>query len=87
MAGTPVPAVVPTPPSALADRDVIGEMQEHVIVYAKAVADAIWEVQQMRAFDGERVAALAAHLRGVADTLDGPGGLIDALPDFPRDPA
>lgn len=39
-------------------RDVLGEAQEHLRVYAKAVADSIWEVQQMRRPDMERVRTL-----------------------------
>lgn len=67
--------------------DVVGALQEHLRQYSKAIADAIWEVQQMRAPDAARVDALADGLSGFAARLDGPGGILDALPDFPRDPA
>lgn len=65
--------------------DTVGELQDHIRVYSKAVADTIWELQQMRAPDMGKVDGLAAQLTALADRLDGPGGLIDSLPDFPRD--
>jgi hypothetical protein len=36
-------------------RDVIGELQTHLIVYAKGVADTVWEVQQAREYDEQKV--------------------------------
>jgi hypothetical protein len=35
-------------------RDAIGELQTHLIVYAKGVADTIWEVQQAREYDEQK---------------------------------
>jgi hypothetical protein len=97
-------------------RDAIGELQTHLIVYAKGVADTIWEVQQAREYEEQKargpltarqelrsrrsregvqrgmgnggpspqVAALRSSLLAKADRLD---ELIDALPDYPMDPA
>jgi hypothetical protein len=67
--------------------DPLGDLQEHLRTYSKAVADTIWELQQMKQPEPARVDALADALAGMADRLDGPGGLVDALPDYPRDPA
>lgn len=73
----------PQPPTG----DPLGDLQEHLRAYSKAVADTIWELQQMKQPDPARVDALADALAGMADRLDGPGGLVDGLPDYPRDPA
>ena len=70
--------------SMATNTDVLGELQEHLRLYSKAVADTIWELQQMRTPDLDKVDSLADGLSTLADKLDGPGGLIDSLPDYPR---
>lgn len=61
------------------------ELQEHLRVYSKGVADAIWELQQLRDANNAKVDEIANGLLALADKLDGPGGLIDSLPTYPRD--
>lgn len=75
------------PPQAPAPADALRDLQDHLRVYAKGVADAIWELQQAREPDPTKVDALADGLRALAEKLDGPGGLIDSLPAYPRDAA
>ena len=42
-----------------AEADPIGAAQAHLVVYAKAVADSIWEVQQLPQFDADKVRAIS----------------------------
>ena len=38
--------------------DAIGALQEHLVVFSKAVADTIWEVQQLKTPDVAKARAL-----------------------------
>jgi hypothetical protein len=80
----------PPPPLAAAgartDADAIGAAQASLQVYSKALADALWAVQQLSAAEGAAAAgaAAAARVNEAAAVLD---TCIAALPDYDRSAA
>ena len=85
-----VDETAPPPPND--PNDVVSALQTALATVARTLADGLWELGQLASKAGEGEAPdptapgrVAASIRAALDALDGPGGLVHALPPFPVD--